>query len=108
MVWLLGKVGKRTDESGEQAMERNARVRGHYAALMRLAYLREHVFVVSNRPVEEVVEACWFTVPKVFTNEVLGLGQMSGFGSNTITVVGPAEEMAQWQQAIRLADVPEK
>jgi hypothetical protein len=100
--WVFGKIGLRTSDD----TERIERANGHYAALMRLGYLREQVFVVSNRPAEDAADALWFTFSKAFTNEVWGMGQMSDVGTNTITVIAPTEEMAQWEQAIRLADVP--
>jgi hypothetical protein len=107
--WLWFKIRRQGYDSGEEAGRRDTRMAKHFAELERLGYLRERVFVVSNRAAEDIGDALWFILPTIFTNEVWGLGAISDVGTNTITIVAPTDEMGQWEQAIRQADVvPEK
>ena len=74
----------------------------HRKALLRLGYLEERSFIVSNRPPNLIAWAVRY--------ECAGLayqfGTPSGYG-DTVRIVGVKEEMPKWEALVRRFDTPE-
>lgn len=81
------------------------RIRTHLTALVKLGYLEERMFCVSNRPPEDVIDTLLHTLS--IPNELSDFGGMSDIGTNSITVIGLRENMFKWEKLIREADLPE-
>ena len=79
----------------------------HQEALIRLGYLEERTFVVSNRPVSYVSSNVFQHV--VSTQETNMLDFTPNFthdGTNTIRILTRSEDIPKWEALIRKADVP--
>jgi hypothetical protein len=79
----------------------------HHNALLKLGYLEERVFLLSNREPAVVSEALLFSFGRVFTNETEPIDAIAESGTNSITIIAPRENMVAWEKLIREADVPE-
>jgi hypothetical protein len=87
--------------------EKSERMGMHYLELMKLGYLKERVFVVSNTTPAQVADRLLLTFGTVFTNDPWGLSLIDDIGSNSVTVIAPYEDRSKWEELIRRSDVPE-
>ena len=89
---------------------RNTREDFHYRALVQLGYLEERVFSLSNHLAPEWDDldgfrARVYRLTDQLTNMTSELNQILDVATNSITVVGPREQMVEWAEAIREADL---
>jgi hypothetical protein len=75
----------------------------HQRALLKLGYLKESVFVVSNASVMKAVRTVRFELPR----DIDQFTRFSYGTPGTLIVVAPAEWSEKIGAAIRKADVPE-
>ena len=79
------------------------RINVHLEALVKLGYLEERAFFVSNRPPADVVGTLLLTAS--IPNELSHFGGVSNIGTNSITVIGRRENLPKWEKVIRQADI---
>jgi hypothetical protein len=86
------------------------RARFHWDALVKLGYLEERIFVLSNRSPYAVDESRLLRLELLRTppNHDDRLTSFTDIGTNTITIVAPRDQIPLWEKLIREADVPEK
>jgi hypothetical protein len=75
-------------------------------ALAEAGYLTERTFALSNRSFNVVAHAIQRSSIGVIPRRYPNFTRFT-YGSNTLTVVGFAEDMPKWEQLVRKADVPE-
>jgi hypothetical protein len=76
------------------------RMRFHQLALVRLGYLQERIFVISNRPADKVHLAVG-QLPQ----EHLSFSTVQSRGTNRLVVIAVREDMPEWEKLVRLGDV---
>ena len=91
-------VGQSTDYR-----ERAARMESHETALIKLGYLEERTFAVSNRPAAGIAVEIGNFHPGIAKGRLWNVFHTS---TNELAVVGVREDMPKWEELIRKADVP--
>ena len=90
---------------------RTKRLNHHQNALIKLGYLEERVFTISNGLAPEALDLDRFRarvlqLSQQFTNISRDLNQILDVTTNSITIFGPHEQMGEWEELIRAADMP--
>jgi hypothetical protein len=103
VVW--SKINPRAAEPPQENIDR---MDSHYEALMKLGYLEEKAFLVSNRTSLAVADTLFFTHTNVFADKDVAFSRIDIGGTNIISIISPRDEMYKWERLIREADVPEE
>jgi hypothetical protein len=83
---------------------RSEGMQSNRTALIRLGYLTERTFVISNRPTREVISNAWFNVSTNIDADFIRVEARRG--TNIIEVSTVSGDIPKWEEAIRKADVP--
>jgi hypothetical protein len=83
---------------------RSEGMQSNRTALIRLGYLEERTFVVSNRPVNEVISNAWFNAATNIDVDFIRVNTRRG--TNMIEVSTVRGDISKWEELIRNADVP--
>ena len=99
--WIVEHTPDRMSQAIETSRYR--RMEHHWAALVRLDFIRETLVVVSNSPAS--------VISKVIPEKVKPCDDLRFFsyelGTNSISLWCTEERIGAWQDLIRQADVPE-
>jgi hypothetical protein len=79
----------------------------HMDALVELGYLDTRTFIISNSTPKQVARAI-VSGSYATTNINRDFSGIQNVGPDSITILGPRDEMQAWGKLIREADVPEK
>jgi hypothetical protein len=113
--YLRARAGRWTDDAvnfvrralgmGIHSSELDERKRDiHRDALLKLGFLEERTFVVSNREADIVAREATRAHPGIWEKQ---LWTVYLIDTNELMVVDVREEMPQWEELIHKADVPE-
>ena len=79
----------------------------HRDALVKLGYVKTRTFIISNSTPTQVARAI-MSPSYATTNISRDFAGIQNVGPDSVTILGPRDEMHAWEKLIREADVPEK